>query len=65
MNKKILNTAKISARLILGAIFLFFGVGGLFQLFPTPENLPLSVILFQEGLKATKYFLPLTQSVEK
>lgn len=52
------------ARLILGFLFVFFGIAGLFNLLPPPENMPKDLQTFMGGLVAAKYFFPLLKITE-
>jgi uncharacterized membrane protein YphA (DoxX/SURF4 family) len=55
--------APIITRLLLGALFLFSGINGLFQLSPPPE-LPPAAGAFMGALAATGYFFPLLKVTE-
>ncbi len=52
------------ARLLLGLVFLAAGLAGLFQLAPTPPDLPEKLKTFNEGLMATGYFMTLLKVTE-
>ena len=52
------------ARILLGLIFFVFGIGGLFQLIPAPQNLPDAMAAYMGGLSAAWYFFPLLKIVE-
>lgn len=60
MNEKYLPVA---ARLILGAIFLVFGLNGFLRLIPMPM-LPVHATAFLGALAATGYMFPLIKIVE-
>ena len=60
MNEKYLPTG---ARLILGAIFLVFGLNGFFNFMPMPE-MPDAAGAFMGALAATGYMFPLIKMVE-
>lgn len=53
----------MAARLILGAIFLVFGLNGFFQFLPMPE-LPDAAAGFLGALAATGYMFPLIKITE-
>lgn len=52
------------ARLILGFIFFASGVVGLFNLVPTPPDLPEKLVAFNQGMMAAGYFFPLVKITE-
>lgn len=52
------------ARVILGLLFLVFGIAGLFNLMPPPKNMPQDLQTFMGGLAAAKYFFPLLKITE-
>lgn len=52
------------ARVFLGLIFFVFGIIGLFNLIPPPENIPEDMITFMNGMMATKYLFPLIKGIE-
>lgn len=52
------------ARVLLGLVFVFAGAAGLFNLIPVPENLPADLITFNQGLMASRYFMPLLKVTE-
>lgn len=52
------------ARVVLGLIFFVFGIAGLFNLLPPPENIPQDMITFMNGMIATKYLFPLVKVTE-
>lgn len=52
------------ARILLGLIFFAFGIAGLFNLLPPPENLPENMTKFMQGMMATGYFFPLLKGTE-
>ena len=60
MNRKI----TLVIRLLLGLLFLFSGVMGLFKLVPPPPDLPEALKAFNAGLEASLYFMPLLKSTE-
>lgn len=51
-------------RSLLGLLFIFAGVAGLFNLIPTPPDLPEKLVTFNTGLAASVYFMPFLKSVE-
>lgn len=51
-------------RLFLGLIFFAAGIVGLFNLIPTPTNLPERLQTFNTGLMAAGYFMPLLKATE-
>ncbi|MGI8965177.1 MAG: DoxX family protein, partial [Limisphaerales bacterium] len=53
-----MKIAVIIVRVLLGLMFLFSSIVGLFHLMPQPE-LKGAAKLFMEGLVATRYFMPL------
>ena len=54
----------VGARVLFGLIFTVFGLAGLFQLLPTPPDMPEAVQAFMTGAMATKYFMPLLKITE-
>ena len=52
------------ARIFLGLVFFASGIVGLFNLVPTPDNLPADLMTFTQGLMAAKYFMPLLKLTE-
>lgn len=52
------STATVAARLLLGFVFLGFGLNGLLHLFPLPPAQG-AAALFINGLVASRYFFPL------
>lgn len=52
------------ARIILGLIFFIFGLIGLLNLMPPPDNLPEKLKAFNEGMMASGYFFPLLKATE-
>ncbi len=52
------------ARIVLGLIFFIFGIAGLFNLIPPPDDLPQDMVTFMNGMMATKYFFPLLKGTE-
>ena len=58
------NKLTLIARVLLGLIFFVFGIAGLFNLLPPPENIPENMMAFMTGLMATKYFFPLLKGTE-
>lgn len=52
------------ARILLGLIFFVFGLAGLFNLIPPPENMPPNMATFMTGLQASGYFFPLLKITE-
>lgn len=51
-------------RILLGVLFLFSGIVGLFNLYPMPPDLPAPLVAFNSGLMASQYFFPLLKLVE-
>ena len=62
--QKIMRKLPFIARILLGLIFLVFGIAGLFNLIPPPENLPPDMLTFLNGMMAAKYFFPLVKITE-
>jgi putative oxidoreductase len=58
-----MKIAKIIIRILMGLLFLFSSVVVLFNLVPEPE-LTGKVKLFNEGLAASVYMMPLIKSLE-
>lgn len=52
------------ARILLGLIFFVFGVIGLLNLIPPPADLPEQLQTFNNGMKASVYFMPLVKLTE-
>ena len=52
------------ARVLLGLVFLFGGIAGLFNLIPQPPDLPERLQTFNSGLMASGYFFPLLKGTE-
>jgi putative oxidoreductase len=52
------------ARVLLGLIFLFGGITGLFNLVPPPPDLPERLQTFNAGLMASGYFFPFLKATE-
>lgn len=52
------------ARVLLGLVFLFGGIAGLFNLIPTPPDLPERLQAFNNGLMASGYFFPFLKATE-
>ena len=52
------------ARILLGLIFFIFGLGGLFQLIPGPQELSDAMASYIGGLSSAWYFFPLLNLVE-
>jgi uncharacterized membrane protein YphA (DoxX/SURF4 family) len=55
---------QLIARILLGLIFFVFGIAGLFNLMPPPQNVPADMMTFMGGLMAAKYFFPLLKITE-
>jgi uncharacterized membrane protein YphA (DoxX/SURF4 family) len=53
-----MKTATLIARILLGLIFVVFGLNGFLQFLPQPE-MPQAAIAFLGGLAASGYVLPL------
>ncbi len=53
-----MRTATLIARILLGLIFVVFGLNGFLHFLPQPE-MPQAAIAFFGGLAAASYFLPL------
>src|SRR5262245_30957128 len=53
-----MRTATLIARILLGLIFVVFGLNGFLQFMPQPE-MPPAAIAFLGGLAAAAYMLPL------
>jgi putative oxidoreductase len=53
-----MKTAVLIARILLGVIFVVFGLNGFLQFLPQPE-MPQAAIAFFGGLAASGYMLPL------
>lgn len=58
------SKATIVIRVLLGLIFFVFGLAGLLNLIPPPENIPERLMTFTQGLMASMYFFPLLKLVE-
>ncbi len=58
-----MKIAKIIVRVLMGLLFLFSSVVVLFKLVPEPE-LSGNVKLFNEGMAASVYLMPLLKSIE-
>lgn len=54
----------IAVRVLMGLLFLFGGVVGLFELFPAPPDLPERLQTFNAGLAASGYFMKLLKITE-
>lgn len=54
----------VIARVLLGFVFFAGGVAGLLNLVPMPDNLPADMMTFNQGLMASKYFMPFLKAVE-
>lgn len=54
----------LGIRFLFGLIFLAAGLAGLFNLTPTPDDLPMKMHAFNLGLKATGYFMTLLKLTE-
>ncbi len=52
------------ARILLGLIFFVFGIAGLFNLIPAPDDIPQDMVTFMNGMMVTKYFFPLLKGTE-
>src|SRR5690606_25354193 len=52
------------ARVVLGLLFFVFGLIGLLNLMPPPENMPERMMTFNAGLMASGYFFPLLKATE-
>lgn len=52
------------ARVLLGLIFFVFGLIGLLNLIPPPDDLPEQLKAFNSGLMAAVYFFPLLKITE-
>lgn len=52
------------ARILLGLIFFVFGLMGLLNLVPPPDNLPERLMTFTSGLMASVYFMPFLKLTE-
>lgn len=52
------------ARILMGLLFLVFGIMGLFNLIPPPKDLPERMQTFNNGLMAAQYFFPFLKATE-
>jgi hypothetical protein len=52
------------ARIVLGLIFLVFGLNGFLHFLPQPANMPAGAAAFGGALAATGYMFPLIKGVE-
>lgn len=60
MNSKL----TLAARILLGLIFFVFGLAGLLNLMPPPDNLPENMITFMKGMEASGYMFKLIKGTE-
>ncbi|MGE4170207.1 MAG: DoxX family membrane protein [Candidatus Margulisiibacteriota bacterium] len=58
-----LNKLALVSRVLLGAIYVFFGLNGLLHFLPMPP-LPEATAKFFEGMMVTRYFFPLLASTQ-
>ncbi len=56
--------ARIASRLMLGAIFLVFGLNGFFHFLPQPPMEPGPAASFVGGLAASGYLFPMMKGIE-
>lgn len=52
------------ARLLLGFVFFASGLAGLLNLVPVPPDLPEKLVIFNNGLAASVYFMPFLKLTE-
>lgn len=52
------------ARVLLGLIFVVFGLNGFFEFIPPPPDMPERLQIFMNGMLAGKYFFPLVKMTE-
>jgi hypothetical protein len=53
-----------AARVLLGFVFLLFGLNGFFQFLPQPSNIPEPAMAFAGALLKTGYMFPLIKGTE-
>ena len=63
MNSQKVTTITMGARLLLGLLFLVFGLNGFFNFLPMPPP-PEAAMKFLGGLFGAGYFFPFLKSVE-
>jgi uncharacterized membrane protein YphA (DoxX/SURF4 family) len=62
--KSIARHAPTAARILLGLVFLIFGLNGFLNFIPQPPVMPERVMAFVGALMATGYMFPLIKGVE-
>jgi putative oxidoreductase len=52
------------ARILMGLIFVIFGLNGFLNFIPTPPEMPEKLTAFTTGMLATGYFFPFLKGME-
>ncbi len=59
-----MSKVTVVLRTLMGLMFVFAGITGLFNLVPAPPDLPENLQAFNTGLAASTYFFPLLKITE-
>ena len=54
----------VGARILLGLVFLVFGLNGFFHFIPQPKSMPEGATAFFEAMVKTRYMLPLISGTQ-